>query len=100
MSLHQDLIPQYIEDCSEATRINPPTEVMGSTVYNAAGIESFHASTANISTQTPIKDNGCLSRSFSLINIALQMKNFMISFRKTAVEAKYRAPLTTGIIRE
>jgi hypothetical protein len=100
MLRHQDLIPQHIEGYSEATHINPQTRVMGSTVYNAAGIESFHASPPNISAQRPFRDHRFPTRSLSLINTALQIKSFIISFRKTAVEAEYRAPLATGIIRE
>ena len=69
-------------------------------MYNAAGIESFHASPPNISAQRPIRDHGFRSRSLSLMNTAAQIKSFIISFRKTAVGAKYRAPLTAGIIRE
>ena len=69
-------------------------------MYNAAGIANFQASPPKISSQSRVRDHRFPSRALSLITTALHMKSFIISFRKTAVEEKYRAPLITGMIRE
>jgi hypothetical protein len=69
-------------------------------VYNAAGIVNFHASPPKISAHSSLRDHGLFSRAFSLITTATHMNNFRISFIKTAVEVKYRSPLTTGMMRE
>ena len=69
-------------------------------MYNAAGIANFQASPPNNSSQSAARDHGFPSRALSLITTVLQMTSFIISFRKTAVEAKYRAPFTTGMILE
>jgi hypothetical protein len=69
-------------------------------VYKAAGIVSFHASPPKISAHSSFRDHGLFSRALSLMTTATHMSSFKISFIKTAVEVKYRAPLTTGMIRE
>lgn len=100
MLLHRDSIQQCIEDCFEAEKVNYLEKKEGYTVYNAAGIASFHASPPKISFQREGKDQGLPLFSFSQITTAPQMNSFKTSLRKTAVDEKYRAPLTTGIIRE
>lgn len=61
---------------------------------------NFQASPPNISAQRDCRDQGMLSRFLSRMTTATQMASLRISLRKTAVEVKYRAPFTTGIIRE
>jgi hypothetical protein len=96
---HQDLIQQHIVSCFEALHVKIILGEEG-TVYNAAGIVSFHASPPNISSHKPTSDHGLFSRALLLMTTATHITNFRISFIRTAVDEKYRSPLITGMMRE
>ena len=99
MSQRQDLILQCIVDYSATWIISLENWSIG-TVYKAAGTVNFQASRPKISVQRFTKDHDLPSSDLSRITTAVQTKSFRISLRRTAVEVKYRAPLTTGMIRE
>jgi len=61
---------------------------------------NFQASPPKISAHRVWIDQGMPSRFLSRMTTATQMMSLRTSLRKTAVEVKYRAPFTTGIIRE
>jgi len=98
MLLRQDLILRRIVDYFEAGINFDPFG--NCTVYRAAGIDSFQASSPKHSAQRLENDHGLPSSIFVRTTTATHMINFRTSLRNTAVDVKYRAPLTTGIILE
>jgi hypothetical protein len=74
-------------------------------VYSAAGIANFHPSPENTdmyncSKRTVAGVEGGRVRDISYRAIVRETASFTTSLRKTAVDVKYRCPLTRGIVRE
>jgi hypothetical protein len=74
-------------------------------VYNAAGIASFHPSPEktelyNCSNSTVAGVDGGRVREMSYSAMESETASLMTSLRKTAVDVRYRRPSTSGIVRE
>ena len=74
-------------------------------MYSVAGIANFQPSPENTdmyscSKRTVAGVEGGRVREISYIAIVKDTASFITSFKKTAVEVKYRWPLTRGIVRE
>jgi hypothetical protein len=74
-------------------------------VYNVAGIANFHPSPEktelyNCSKRTVAGVEGGSVREISYMEKVKETASLITSFRKTAVEVKYRWPPTRGIMRE
>lgn len=73
-------------------------------MYKVAGMASFQPSPEktdiyNCSKRTVAGVEGGSVREISYIAIVRERANLITSFRKTAVEVKYRCPPSRGIIR-